>query len=109
MLGPYGNTHAWHSGNWNHWTGAAWSQSSLEVFTVVQAPTNGSWRNGTATTSSNNRIAINRLGTGIEGIYTGESMFGVISEIVEVNAVLSAADRQLLERNQGVYFSVAVA
>jgi prepilin-type N-terminal cleavage/methylation domain-containing protein len=108
LLGPYQNLNGFHSVNWNNLTGPAWSQTQVEVFTVIQAPTNTSWRNGLSVTTSNNKGAISRLGTGIEGQY-GEAMLGVISEFVEVNGILSTADRQLLERNQGTYFGVTVA
>ncbi len=115
LLGPYTNEHVFFSGSptnlhnaWNHRTTPPWSQTAVEVFTVVQAPTNQSWRNGVAVPTGEHRGTIGRLGTGVEGL-AGESMLGVISEIVEVSAVLSAADRQLLERDQGAYYGVAVA
>ena len=69
------------------------------------------WKNGVIGTSSTGTLnsAVSQsstLGSLGGGIY---NFVGTIQEIVLFNSILSASDRQTLERNQGAYYAISVA
>jgi hypothetical protein len=89
------------------------SNLNLNVFThLLNTTETVTFLNGTSTTTvgnhGNNLFGVS-LGNIRAGIDNGYSFQGDVCEVILTTGALSTPDRQSIERNQGTYFSVAVA
>ena len=109
LIGPYSNKHSWYAGGWNHQINDAWSLTSLEIFTVIQpiSNSNTSFRNSESLTTLNNRGVPNKIQTGVEGTYS-EPLDGFLSEILVFSSEISTTNRNIFEKNQGLYYGICL-
>lgn len=122
-VGVHSNGAQWLWGPYNSFTvGSRWfmngfketsagnpplSTTTLETHVVQQsAAGNSMWRNGASLTPvAAGQIAPLRLSVGGgAGNFSGTSLLGVVSELIEWNAVVSPADLALLQANQKAYY-----
>jgi prepilin-type N-terminal cleavage/methylation domain-containing protein len=89
-------------------SGYTWSTGELAVVHVdATASDVRIGKNGAALVATGSNV--NRQSTVLGNCTCGWQPFGTVREVLVFTAALSAADRSSIERNEGTYYSVAVA
>ncbi|MCI4647233.1 CARDB domain-containing protein [Phaeodactylibacter sp.] len=106
LIGPYQNRFMWYAGNWNIQDDEEITRFGYDVVTALQ-PANGSnslFRNGASLTVGNHKGVPGTLNTGNIGLAFNERMGGMISELIEYEAVMADSVREAIECNQIAYY-----